>query len=468
MTGRVSFGEFVAARHAAGRLVVQPRMGFAAPADMRAGLLRTKDSAATTVGTLTLDSYTRVGDHLAADRALAAGAPLNGFPIVAHGAEVTRGVLAGIADETFPVQVRHGSACPQDIIAASVAAGLDATEGGPVSYCLPYSRTPLRTAMRHWVRSCELLVGAERDGATPHVETFGGCMLGQLCPPSMLVAISVLEALFFAQQGIRSVSLSYAQQTNAEQDEEAVRALHRLADELLLPEIDRHVVIYAYMGVYPRSRGGAARLLTAAARLAVRSGAARLIVKTEAEARRIPTIAENVAALELAGDVAEVTTPAAEMSTKDTEDTGIYAEARALVDAVLDIDGALERALPVAFERGHLDIPYCLHPDNAGRVRSFVDGSGRLRWSQVGSLPIRAARPARPARLTAAGLIDALSYMERKYDRHSLDGSDHGRLAEHDDHLGGGLPAAATGRAPVLVDHQERDAGAAPGAAGGA
>ena len=33
-------------------------------------------------------------------------------------------------------------------------------------------------------------------------------MLGQLCPPSQLVAISVLEALFFHRHGIRSVSVS--------------------------------------------------------------------------------------------------------------------------------------------------------------------------------------------------------------------------------------------------------------------
>jgi methylaspartate mutase epsilon subunit len=407
----VPFGRFVAGEHAAGRLVVQPRMGFGAAAEMRTGLQATRAAAATTVGTLTLDSYTRVGDHVAAAKALADGSPLNGYPIVAHGSDVTRMVLDGVRDNGFPVQVRHGSSRPGGIVDALVESGLDATEGGPVSYCLPYSRTPLRVAAEHWVRACARL--AEVPDA--HLETFGGCMLGQLCPPSMLVAISALEALFFVQQGIGSVSLSYAQQTSASQDEEAVRALRRLAGELL-PGVQWHVVVYAYMGVYPRTPAGAERLLAGAARLAVRSGAARLIVKTVAEAYRIPTIAENVAALELAARVA-AETPVSTAS----EDTGIYAEASALVGAVLELGDRLSGSLPAAFARGYLDIPYCLHPDNSGRVRSRLDGDGRLQWAETGALPISPPKGGPERGISAAGLLDALSYVERTFDRPRFD-----------------------------------------------
>ena len=295
-----SFGGFVAQARRSGGLVVQPRMGMSSPRTMREGLLATRRASATTVGTITLDSYTRVGSHSSARQALADGVDLNGYPIVAHDLDVTRGVLRGVQGVNFPVQVRHGSAAPQDIFAALVAAGLDATEGGPVSYCLPYSRTPIRESVNNWIQCCEVLAQRAESGAEPHLETFGGCMMGQLCPPSLLVAISALEAMFFAQHGLRSVSLSYAQQTNPAQDEEAVRALRRIAAESL-PGINWHVVIYTYMGVYPRTPGGARGLLEAAARLAVRSGSERLIVKTEAEAHRIPTIAENVTALEAAG-----------------------------------------------------------------------------------------------------------------------------------------------------------------------
>ncbi len=106
-----------------------------------------------------MDSYTRVGDYDAVRRALRDGSPLNGYPIVGHPAETTRTVLDGVRDSDFPVQVRHGSADPRDIVAALLRCGLDATEGGPVSYCLPYSRTPLQESVDDWRQACELLAG---------------------------------------------------------------------------------------------------------------------------------------------------------------------------------------------------------------------------------------------------------------------------------------------------------------------
>ena len=412
-TSTQSFGDVIARAQRAGRLVVQPRMGMSNPRDMRLGLLATKGAAATTVGTITLDSYTRIGASLEAAEAVAVGMELNGYPLVAHDLATTTGVLAGVLSPDFPVQIRHGSPCPEPIVAALIAAGLHATEGGPVSYCLPYSRMPLETATSNWARSCDLLAGVRDTGVQPHLESFGGCMLGQLCPPGLLIALSVLECLFFRQHGVHSVSLSYAQQTNAEQDREAVLALRRLADELM-PDADRHIVLYTYMGVYPRTPAGADGLLTEAARLAVRTGAARLIVKTAAEAYRIPSIAENVAALEAAAAAAadERRAPAPNAP----GDTGIYAEARALVEAVLNLDADLGQALIKAFQRGYLDVPYCLHPDNAGRARSYLDQAGWLHWSRIGSMPI--AETLRPTRseLTAAGLLEALSFVERKFD----------------------------------------------------
>jgi len=412
--GPTSFGAVVNAAAAAGVLVVQPRMGFGAAADMRAGLLATRSASAATVGTLTLDSYTRVGDHASARAALTSGAALNGFPIVTHRHSTTRAMLDGVLAPGFPVQVRHGSPDPRRIVTALTAVGLDATEGGPVSYCLPYGREPLREAVANWRRSCEMLVRRTPAGRVPHVESFGGCLLGQLCPPGLLVAVSVLEALFFAQHGIGSVSLSYAQQTHAGQDEEAITALRTLAAEHLPSEVDRHLVLYTYMGVYPRSATGAANLLRASARLAARTGTERLIVKTVAEARRIPTVAENVAALELAAAVA-ARTPRAPAP----PDTGILAEARTLVQTVLGLHDDLGTALVKAFGLGLLDVPFCLHPDNSGRARSTIADDGTLRWSDVGAMPIRATDPtgSTSTALTSVRLLTALHHVASQYDR---------------------------------------------------
>jgi methylaspartate mutase epsilon subunit len=416
-TGTPPRGPFAAAVRAArarGQLVVQPRMGFGDPELMRRGLRAVALAGATTVGTVTLDSYTRVGDHASAARALADGSPLNGFPIVAHGPAVTRRVLTGARAYGMPVQVRHGSARPEDIFTALLRTGVEATEGGPVSYCLPYGRVPLRQAVDSWARCCAAYLRLRDVGVEPHLESFGGCLLGQLCPPGLLVAVSVLEGMFFRQHGLRSISLSYAQQTCPEQDEQALAALRRLVAERL-PDMDCHLVLYAYMGVYPRTRHGALNLLRAAARLAVRGGAARLIVKTPAEAFRIPTVEENVAALECAAETAAATGPVTPAPAG--ADNEVYAEASTLIDAVLELHPDVGVALRRAFARGYLDVPWCLHDDNRGRTRGYIDARGRLAWARTGAMPLPAdRRSARTARVTSDDLLAGLSYVARRYD----------------------------------------------------
>jgi methylaspartate mutase epsilon subunit len=311
----------------------------------------------------------------------------------------------------------QGEPCPQNIFAALMAAGLHATEGGPVSYCLPYSRAPLDSSIRNWIECCEMLAAARGPDVEPHLESFGGCMLGQLCPPELLIAVTVLEGLFFREHGLRNISLSYAQQTNRDQDREALHTLTRLAGELL-HGLDWHTVLYTYMGVFPRTPAGASSLLVDSARLAVDGGAARLIVKTTAEAHRIPTIAENITALEQAARTAERHDP----DPSPPQDTGMYQSARALIEATLELNPDVGRALRLAFSCGCLDVPYCLHADNRGQARSYIDSDGRLAWATVGAMPL--PRPHRPADTPAAkssDLLTALAYVQRTYDQPALE-----------------------------------------------
>lgn len=412
------FGGYVSRQASAGRLVVQPRMGFSEPGRMREGLLAVKRAAGATAGTITLDSYTRINRHQSALRHIDEMMTLNGYPIVAYGADATREMLEGVADANFPVQVRHGSADPREIFVSMLEAELFATEGGPVSYCLPYSRMPLAEAIPSWREATEILAEADAAGSPVHMETFGGCLLGQLCPPSLLVAMSVLESIFFKTHGLTSLSLSYAQQTSPAQDREAVAALRRLAEEFL-GGIDWHVVIYTYMGLFPSTLEGAQGLLDESVRLASESGAERLIVKTAMEAFRIPTIEENVEALERSSDLALQTR---RMSMADgmyfemyDADSETYLESRALIEAVLELDGDIDKALLAAFERGTLDIPFCLHPDNRNESRSVIAPDGSLQWLETGQMPIPKPRHSAGV-LTADGLLASLNYIASRYD----------------------------------------------------
>ncbi|MGW6420061.1 FAD/NAD(P)-binding protein [Streptomyces sp. NPDC055055] len=484
-------GAHVRAAAEAGELVVQPRMGMVGSREMAAGVAAVAALPERTVATLTIDSYTRVGDHAAATAALRGGRPLNGFPLVSHGPATTARVAAA-AGRTTPVQVRHGSADPMAIFRTMTAAGLAASEGGPVSYCLPYGRTPLAESVAAWRESVAYLTEESRaHGRRAHLESFGGCLLGQLCPPSLLVAVSVLECLFFAAHGATSVSLSYAQQTHPAQDAGALTALRLLSDEFLPPAVDRHIVLYTYMGVYPRTVPGARLLLRRSAELAVRGGAQRLIVKTETEAHRIPTVAENLTALRIAAAAAARTprgagTPGAGARAgrggpADADAEEVLAEARALVTAVLDLSDDIGAALLKAFDRGLLDVPFCLHPDNRGAVRSTVAPDGRLQWTDLGALPLLTTSR-RTTPMTSRQLSGMLDRVAREHDRAAGTDDDRepavpgpgnrlrpgGRAEAHDqaqDHVPDHVPDRATDRAtgPARGHDRAPSPTAAPG-----
>jgi methylaspartate mutase epsilon subunit len=420
MSGRVGLGDYVRLAAARGDLVVQPRMGMANPVTMADGLRAVAGASAVTAATITLDSYTRVGDHAGA-RAALAGDELNGFPIVSHGPRVTALVTAAVPPG-IPVQVRHGSARPGAIFTTMSAAGLSDSEGGPVSYCLPYGRTPLAESVDNWADATETFAAScAARGATAHLETFGGCLLGQLCPPSLLVAVSVLEAMFFAQHGITSLSLSYAQQVDPRQDIESLAALRHLARALLPAHVDWHVVVYTYMGKFPRTPQGARRILDRSVDVAIRGGAGRLIVKTVAEAHRIPTVAENIAALEAAARrAAWAREHAAVPALGQVDYTEVLAESTALVEAVLEESADIGAGLVSAFAKGLLDVPFCLHQDNRGLSQAAISSDGRLVWTRTGRMPLPTPAPLRSRQVSSAGLLRMLDFAVNRYDRESV------------------------------------------------
>ncbi len=86
-----------------------------------------------------------------------------------------------------------------------------------------------------------------------------------------------------------------------------------------------------------------------------------------------------------------------------------------MIDAVRSLDPDLGTALHIAFRRGLLDVPYCLHPDTQGRTRSRVGPDGRLEWAHVGSLPIDGPRPAGHA-VGAQELTSMLNYVADRFD----------------------------------------------------
>lgn len=394
-------------------LIIQPRMGFASPGLMREGLSSIKELNLNCFGTITLDSYTRIGDYNTQLSCLENNQELNGYPIVTHPINTTKSVLEGIIDENFPVQVRHGCPQPQDIFKRIVDIGLDSTEGGPVSYCLPYGRIPLEKSFIAWTEACRILAD---NSDQAHIESFGGCMLGQLCPPSMLIAIAILEGLYFYKLGVKSVSLSYAQGVSLIQDRAGLALLRKFA-EMYLGDVDWHIVLYTYMGMFPRTESGAKKLIEDSAALAQLSSCERIIIKTILERQQIPTIQANLEAIEIVDSVIKNTERGKSLSMDEMcSYDEIQDDIERLLDTVLNLHSDISKAILAAFKQGLLDIPYCLHPDNCGRALSVIDERGFLCWVKSGNLPIKNIRNDLNFNLTSSELLNQIHYIANKYD----------------------------------------------------
>jgi methylaspartate mutase epsilon subunit len=341
---------------------------------------------------ITIDSHTRLRKFETAARTLRdCPANLNGYPLVAHGwrrgLELNEAVLA-------PLEIRHGSPDPRELFATAIAAGVISFEGGGVCYNLPYSKdVPLARSLEAWRqvdRSCGLLA---RDGIIVDRELFG-TLTAVMVPPSISLAVTILEAVMAAEQGVRCISIAYPQNGEIIQDVAALRAVGPLARRYLPDDVEVFSVLHQFMGVFPLDAQAADELILLGGLVARLGGATKVITKTNQEAYGIPDTAANVHGLRttaLAFSALLDTMIVVDAERVEEEQHWLEREVTELVEPVLAQGErtGLATAVADAFSRGTLDIPFSasIHAHSAvipqrgrnGAVR-FLD-SGRLPFS---------------------------------------------------------------------------------------
>ena len=96
----------------------------------------------------------------------------------------------------------------------------------------------------------------------------------------------------------------------------------------------------------------------------------------------------------------------------------VLAEARLLVEATLELDPDVGKAIVRGFGLGLLDVPFCIHPDNRNLVRPSLREDGVVGWQDVGNLPLGRdlARRTDRGRFGSRELMEALSFNRRRFD----------------------------------------------------
>jgi methylaspartate mutase epsilon subunit len=371
-------------------VAVQPRCGVGGHPEMLE-LMRSLDAGARPdVLTITIDSHTRLNrfEHAARLAGTDPGA-LNGYPLVAHGWRRGRELVESVS---APVEIRHGSPDARRLFEVAMAAGATSFEGGGISYNLPYCKdVPLAHSLSCWREVDAMTSDLRRAGLTVDRELFG-TLTGVLTPPSISLAIGVIEAALAAAEGVGCLSLSYPQGGHLAQDVAALRAIPELARRYLPADVEVYSVLHEFMGVFPTRRANAEQLIFYGAVTARLGGAAKLVTKTHQEALGIPDAQANIDGMRLA---AVANSPLLDFVTLDTERVEeeldwLLAEVDALVAPVL---GAADpaRAVVAAFADGTLDIPFSASRHARGDVLPCRDASGAIRYAVPGALPLSRA-----------------------------------------------------------------------------
>lgn len=315
---------------------------------------------------------------------------LNGFPVINHGVDTLRRIMAEIK---LPVQTRHSTRDPRLLAEISYAGGVTSFEGGAICYNIPYYKDyPLHSSVETW-QYVDRLTGRyyDRFGIVLDREFFG-TLTATLIPPCLAIVVNIIEAILAVQQGVKCVSLGYAEQGHRIQDIAAIRTLRQMARDILqnlgYKDIQVNTVFHQYMAAFPGESQRAERLIYNSAITAALSEATRVMIKTPVEAYKIPTVIDNMHGFSLTaqGIKAAQTEPPDELRINE-ECSLIRQEVQAILDSVIMCGGgSIARGVEKSFQRGYLDIPFAPSIYNQGNVITVRDVEGAVRFLSAGNL----------------------------------------------------------------------------------
>lgn len=376
--------------------LIQPRVGVPSPNEqlrMFAALKR----AGIAVLSYQIDSLTRVGDYKSAEDAMResdanSANTLNGFPLINVGVPSLRKIIRSVK---LPLQCRHSARDPRLLAEISYAGGVTSFEGGCVCYNIPYYRD------LHLSESIDVWKYVDRLTALYH-EQFGividreffGVLTGTLVPPCIAITIDVLESILAVQQGVKSVSVGYAEQGNRVQDIAAMHVLKEVTEETLqnfgFKDIQVSTVFHQYMAAFPEDGQRAMELIMNSAATGVMSAATRMMTKTAVEAIRIPSLADNLRAIdEVRAGIVAASSLTVNQEELAQEVQMIRREVDGILNSVLFCGGGnVAKGIITGFEKGYLDVPFSPSIYNKGLALTARDVNGAVRFISFGNLQV--------------------------------------------------------------------------------
>ncbi len=379
-----------------GRSFVTPRLGYGRLEENVRSLQGLVNDAGIGGATIHIDSYTRWfqfdrAARLVEEEYRVGENRLNGYAWAYYGYQRFREILESVP---IPIGTVGGGQDGRLWHEFSAAAGV--TQGGgsfvPNPFTFTDNKLPLEQALWHGVYGLAMNRWYRERGV--QLETgVRGCNSGTARPPSITLALTLVELLTAADQGAANFNAKYYQHGAFLQDIAYLRALGPTCRRYLAqrghPQADVTVTASHYEGAFPRDPYKAMAVLCFQALTARLGGAPELHSKSLEEGSQIPSHEANLntckalrAMFDLLGDYelpADVLAEETEM---------MEHEVRCLMDNMLDLgQGDILAGFVRAIKTGTMEFPFSPSKHNAGQALMVRDSAGAARFLEVGNLP---------------------------------------------------------------------------------
>jgi methylaspartate mutase E subunit len=375
--------------------LLQPRTGVA-DIEKQIGILTYLEKNDMDIASVQLDAASRSKLYAKAKSAVEMSrrddrSMLNGFPVPVHGVKGVRRIVDSL---NVPFQLRAGGPDHRFTYEIAIKGGASGVEGGFICYLFPYDKITKPTAsVKFWQyidRLCALHF--ERHKLSINREYFG-TLTANLIEPSLAVIINVVQAILSAKQGVKSISLGYAEQGNRSQDIAAVMALESMGNSYLAkygyPDCRVTTVFHQFMAAFPKDEIKAEGLIYNSAITASLARATKMMTKTPVEAFKIPSPEENAWGVSIAKrGLKAASAEHPNWPLVNFEKSLIEREVTEIMNVIEELgNGSVARGAIRAFEEGYLDIPFSPNACNRNEVVTLRDKSGAVRFSEFGNLP---------------------------------------------------------------------------------
>jgi methylaspartate mutase epsilon subunit len=211
-------------------------------------------------------------------------------------------------------------------------------------------------------------------------------------PPSITIVIQLLEMLLSLEEGVKSFSVSFAQQGSMNQDIVTGAVIRKLAkyyaEQIDCADATINLVYHQWMGAFPTNKDFAEQLINLSTVIASMVGADKIITKTREEATGIPTkeanaktVADTQYCLRILNGLPNVV--------DEQEEEILTLEVNAIMEAVFnDPADTLWRKVFNSIKNGTIDVPFSPHIINQNEMITIRDAGKNIRIIKRGNVPI--------------------------------------------------------------------------------